>query len=67
MHQFPWSTNSLGMFIGTAFTLFVVPAIYSLLAGDHSKARNGVDRDADITGGNDPLELLGVEQRAFVN
>lgn len=25
-----------GMFIGTAFTLFVVPAIYSLLAGDHS-------------------------------
>jgi multidrug efflux pump len=26
-----------GMFIGTLFTLFVVPAIYTLIAGDHSK------------------------------
>jgi multidrug efflux pump len=26
-----------GLLIGTAFTLFVVPAVYTLLAGDHSK------------------------------
>jgi multidrug efflux pump len=28
-----------GMAIGTLFTLFVVPAVYTLLAADHSKAR----------------------------
>jgi multidrug efflux pump len=32
-----------GMFIGTFFTLFVVPSIYMLIARDHSK-----DRERDI-------------------
>ena len=30
-----------GMFIGTLFTLFVVPSIYMLIARDHSKDREG--------------------------
>jgi multidrug efflux pump len=30
-----------GIAIGTLFTLFVVPAVYMLLAADHSKARLG--------------------------
>lgn len=35
-----------GMFVGTLFTLFVVPSIYMLIARDHSKDR---ERDAAIT------------------
>ncbi len=35
-----------GMFVGTLFTLFVVPSIYMLIARDHSK---DLERDADIT------------------
>ena len=32
-----------GMFIGTLFTLFVIPSIYMLIARDHGKQRsNGV-------------------------
>ncbi|MGE5894884.1 MAG: efflux RND transporter permease subunit, partial [bacterium] len=34
-----------GLFIGTLFTLFVVPSIYMLVARDHSRDR---ERDADI-------------------
>jgi multidrug efflux pump len=34
-----------GMLLGTAFTLFFVPAIYVLLARDHRKAK----QDADLT------------------
>ena len=34
-----------GMFIGTLFTLFVVPSIYMLIARDHGKDR---DREAAI-------------------
>jgi multidrug efflux pump len=34
-----------GMFIGTFFTLFVVPSIYMLIARDHSKDR---EREAEI-------------------
>jgi len=30
-----------GMFIGTGFTLFVIPSIYMLIAKDHSKERAG--------------------------
>ena len=33
------------MLLGTAFTLFFVPAIYVLLARDHRKAK----QDADLT------------------
>ena len=29
-----------GMTIGTLFTLFVVPAVYVMLAADHSKKRS---------------------------
>jgi multidrug efflux pump len=35
-----------GMFIGTLFTLFVVPSIYMLIARDHSKDR---EREATVT------------------
>jgi multidrug efflux pump len=35
-----------GMFIGTLFTLFVIPSIYMLIARDHGKDR---ERDAEIT------------------
>jgi multidrug efflux pump len=35
-----------GMFIGTLFTLFVIPSIYMLIARDHGKDR---ERDAAIT------------------
>ncbi len=35
-----------GLFIGTLFTLFVVPSIYMLIARDHSKDR---EREAKIT------------------
>jgi multidrug efflux pump len=34
-----------GMFVGTLFTLFVVPSIYMLIARDHSKDR---EREAEI-------------------
>jgi multidrug efflux pump len=34
-----------GLFIGTFFTLFVVPSIYMLVARDHSKDR---EREAAI-------------------
>jgi multidrug efflux pump len=35
-----------GMFIGTMFTLFVIPSIYMLIARDHSKDR---EREAAVT------------------
>ena len=35
-----------GMFVGTLFTLFVVPSIYMLIARDHSKDR---EREAEIS------------------
>ncbi|MSM38990.1 MAG: multidrug efflux protein [Geobacter sp.] len=35
-----------GMFVGTLFTLFVVPSIYMLMARDHSKDR---EREAAVT------------------
>jgi multidrug efflux pump len=34
------------MFVGTLFTLFVVPSIYMLIARDHSKDR---EREASVT------------------
>jgi multidrug efflux pump len=34
-----------GMFVGTLFTLFVVPSIYMLIARDHSRDR---EREAEI-------------------
>jgi multidrug efflux pump len=37
-----------GMFIGTLFTLFVIPSIYMLIARDHSKDR---EREAAVSGG----------------
>ena len=37
-----------GMFIGTFFTLFVVPSIYMLIARDHTKDR---EREAAVTAG----------------
>ena len=35
-----------GIAIGTLFTLFVVPAVYVMIAGDHSKAHE--DAEAGI-------------------
>ena len=35
-----------GMFVGTLFTLFVVPSIYMLIARDHTKDR---EREAVVT------------------
>jgi len=35
-----------GMFIGTLFTLFVIPSLYMLIARDHSKDR---EREAAVT------------------
>jgi len=37
-----------GMFVGTLFTLFVVPSIYMLIARDHTKDRA---REAAVTAG----------------
>jgi multidrug efflux pump len=37
-----------GMFVGTLFTLFVVPSIYMLIARDHTKDR---EREAAVTAG----------------
>jgi multidrug efflux pump len=34
-----------GMFVGTLFTLFIIPSIYMLIAHDHSKAR---EREAQV-------------------
>jgi multidrug efflux pump len=34
-----------GMFIGTLFTLFVIPSIYMLIARDHGKDR---EREAGV-------------------
>ena len=39
-----------GMFVGTLFTLFVVPSIYMLIARDHSKDR---EREAGVTAAGD--------------
>ena len=36
-----------GMFIGTLFTLFVIPSIYMLIARDHGKDR---EREALVSG-----------------
>lgn len=38
-----------GMFVGTLFTLFVVPSIYMLIARDHSRDR---EREAAVTAAN---------------
>jgi multidrug efflux pump len=35
-----------GMLIGTLFTLFVLPSVYSLLANDHSKAEKQEESDS---------------------
>ena len=40
-----------GMALGTLFTLFVVPAVYVMIAGDHSKkhedANAGIEEPAE--------------------
>jgi len=35
-----------GLAIGTLFTLFVVPAVYLMIAADHSHAREGAAEPA---------------------
>jgi multidrug efflux pump len=35
-----------GLSIGTLFTLFVVPAVYMLLAADHHAQRSGASSEA---------------------
>jgi len=40
-----------GMFVGTLFTLFVVPSIYMLIARDHSRDRERQDAVAEATFG----------------
>lgn len=39
-----------GMTIGTIFTLFVLPVVYSYIAGDHRHAENPDERDAEEAG-----------------
>jgi multidrug efflux pump len=41
-----------GMILGTAFTLFFVPAIYVLLARDHSKAAKSADLKTTVDAGD---------------
>jgi multidrug efflux pump len=41
------------MAIGTAFTLFFVPAIYVLIARDH-RAERAVEREAPLPAGIEP-------------
>ncbi|HEY7532049.1 MAG TPA: hypothetical protein VH681_04595 [Nitrospiraceae bacterium] len=36
-----------GMFIGTLFTLFVIPSIYMLIARDHGRDRTEAAGEAD--------------------
>ena len=47
-----------GMAIGTVFTLFVVPALYVLLAAQHRHVEAEEENDQDITAGNEPAEAL---------
>ena len=42
-----------GMFVGTMFTLFVVPSIYMLIARDHGKDR---EREALVTAAGGGIE-----------
>ena len=43
------------MLIGTLFTLFVLPAVYTILAADHRPARTA-KREAEIRGVLAPAE-----------
>ena len=47
-----------GMTIGTLFTLFVTPAVYTLIARDHSRGRLLADRDMDLIGPPRPDALM---------
>ena len=47
-----------GMTIGTLFTLFVTPAVYTLIARDHSKGRLRGASDADLIGPPRPDTLM---------
>jgi multidrug efflux pump len=38
-----------GMILGTVFTLFVVPALYSVIAGTHSHQKDGAERESGDT------------------
>jgi multidrug efflux pump len=41
----------MGMLIGTLFTLFVLPTIYTLLAGDHRRAKDHIADDNGLPAG----------------
>jgi hypothetical protein len=41
-------TIFFGMLIGTAFTLFVTPAVYTFIARDHRLAPGHADEEAEI-------------------
>jgi multidrug efflux pump len=43
-----------GMSIGTLFTLFVLPAVYTVIAGDHRPARAS-RRDAELRELGEPV------------
>ncbi|MDB5596954.1 MAG: acriflavin resistance protein [Hyphomicrobiales bacterium] len=43
-----------GMAIGTLFTLFVTPAVYTFIAKDHSRARARAQREGDAIGVQEP-------------
>ncbi len=47
-----------GMTIGTIFTLFVTPAVYTLIARDHSRGRVASNDDEDFVGPQRPAELM---------
>ena len=46
-----------GMFVGTLFTLFVVPSLYMLIARDHSHDR---EREAAVTAADGGIQSSGV-------
>ena len=43
-----------GMAVGTLFTLFVTPAVYTFIAKDHSRARARAQREGDAIGAQEP-------------
>ena len=48
----------MGMLVGTLFTLFVLPTIYSLIAGDHRKTASDATETGDVADGVGQPALL---------
>jgi multidrug efflux pump len=52
----------VGMLVGTFFTLFVVPAVYSVLAKDHRAAANS-ERAKELAKADEPADPSRLEER----